>query len=143
MKKHGYVSLLACVLLIGLAATSAQAQSTMKVDVPFDFSIGNMSLQSGQYTVTQASPDANPEALLFRSADGNAQAVTLGIRMESIKAVEQPKLVFRKYGSHYFLSQVWLRAGDSGSEIRKGSLERELARRGTAPEVAAIVTGSN
>ena len=139
MKKHGYISLLICGLLVGLAV-SAQAQSkTRTFNVPFDFTIGTTLLRAGHYTVQQAIPDANPQALSFRSANGSAPAVSMGIRLEAVNTVQQPKLVFRKYGDRCFLSQVWLSAGDSGTEIRQGKLERELARGGASPRTATVI----
>ena len=139
MKKHAYVSLLVCGLLVGLAA-SAQAQSKIKVNVPFDFNIGTTLLQAGEYTVQPASPNVSSEVLLFRDAAGNSRAVTMGIRMEPSSKDKVPKLVFHRYGDTYFLSQVWLNAGDSGSEIRPGSHERELlASKSTASEGVTVL----
>jgi hypothetical protein len=129
--------LLICGLLVGLAV-SAEAESKMNVNVPFDFTIGTTLLRAGHYTVQQTIPDANPQVLSFRSANGSAQAVSMGIRLEAVNTVQQPKLVFRKYGDRYFLSQIWLSAGDSGTEIRQGKLERELARGGASPRTATV-----
>jgi hypothetical protein len=139
MKKHGYIRLLVCALLIGLAAASAHAQSAMKVNVPFDFTVGDKTLQAGQYSVEQALPQANPNALRIRKIESNGQTLSLGIGMESPANVKPARLVFRKYGNHYFLAQVWLSAGNSGTEIRKGSLERELARGGSMVEETTIL----
>lgn len=139
MKKHGYKSFLIWGLLIGLAATSAQAQSKIKVNVPFDFTIGDRLLQAGEYTVQPASPNVTSEVLLFRNGEGSPRAVTMGIRIEPNSKVTQAKLVFHRYGESYFLSQVWMNAGDAGSEIRAGSHERELARNGTGPTLAAVM----
>ena len=138
MKKHAYASLLICGLLVGLAA-SAQAQSKIKVNVPFDFNIGTTLLQAGEYTV-QPGSSASSDVLLFRDAAGNSRAVMMGIRVEPSSKDRVPKLVFHRYGDLYFLSQVWLNAGDSGSEIRPGSHERELlASKSTATEGVTVL----
>ena len=137
MKNNRFASLLVCGLLIGLAATSAQAQSPMKVNVPFDFTIVDTHLAAGQYTIVQASPQANPRALMVRNQDGIVRALSMGIRLESLK-VNEPKLVFRKYGNKYFLAEVWLSTGDAGTEIRKGSHERELAQTKTTAETVIV-----
>jgi hypothetical protein len=139
MKKHVYASLLVCGLLVGLSA-SAQAQSKIKVNVPFDFTIGSTLLEAGEYTVQPASLNVRSEFLLFKDARGSAQAVTMGIRMEPTSKDTQPKLVFRRYGDLYFLAQVWLNASDAGAEIRPGSHERELlASKSTASEGVTVV----
>lgn len=140
MKKHAYVSLLICGLLVGLAA-SAQAQSSkIKVNVPFDFTIGTTLLQAGEYTVRPASPNAPSEVLWLTDAAGNSRAIMMGIRVEPSSKDRVPKLVFHRYGDLYFLSQVWLNAGDAGTEIRPGSHERELlATRSTATEGVTVL----
>jgi hypothetical protein len=139
MKKHAYVSLLICGLLVGLAA-SAQAQSKIRVNVPFDFTIGTTLLPAGEYTVQPASANVSTEVLSFRDAAGNSRAVTMGIRMEPSGKDTVPKLVFHRYGDLYFLSQVWLNANDAGSEIRPGSHERELlASKSTASEGVTVM----
>lgn len=140
MKKHGYTSFLIWGLLIGLAATTAQAQSKMKVNVPFDFTIGDRLLAAGEYTVQPASPYSNSQVLMFRDGDGASRALTMSIRIEPNSKVTQSKLVFHRYGESYFLSQVWLNAGDAGSEIRAGSHERELAKSGTARTLVAVLS---
>lgn len=140
MKNHGYRRLLLCGLLIGLAAGFANAQSTIKVNVPFDFTIGSTLLQAGEYSVQPASPNATSEVLMFKDADGRARAVVMGIRIEPGSKDNVPKLVFHRYGELYFLSQVWMRGGDAGSEIRASSHERELlARSSTSSEGVTVL----
>ncbi|MCI0351756.1 MAG: hypothetical protein L0Z53_20235 [Acidobacteriales bacterium] len=138
MKKHVYASLLICGLLVGLAA-SAQAQSKIRVNVPFDFTIGSTLLPAGEYTVLPASQNAPSEVLLVRDADGRARAVTMGIRIEPDSKATEAKLVFHRYGDQYFLSQIWLNAGEAGSEMVPGSHERELARASMAPQAVAVL----
>ena len=139
MKKHVYASLLICGLLVGLAA-SAQAQSRIKVEVPFDFTIGTTLLEAGEYTVKPASPAAGSEVLTLTDAAGVSRFVMMGIRVEPSSKDTQAKLVFHRYGDVYFLSQAWLNAGDAGVEIRPGSQERELlAGKSTAPEGVTVL----
>lgn len=136
MKINGFVRSFVAVSLIGLAAALADAQ-TVKVRVPFDFNVGNTSLQAGDYFVHKAIPHANPNVLQFRDSLGRTLALSMGNRLETINPVKVPKLVFRKYGNRYFLSQVWL--DSAGTEIGKGKLELELAKSETASTVATIV----
>jgi hypothetical protein len=39
------------------------------------------------------------------------------------------KLVFNRYGDQYFLSKIWAASSDSGRELPKSRLEREVAQR--------------
>jgi len=137
MKVNGYVRSFVAVSLIGLAAALADAQ-TVKVKVPFDFNVGNTSLQAGDYFVHKAIPHANPNVLQFRDSAGRTLALSMGTQVETINPVKEPKLVFHKYGNRYFLTQVWLDAGSAGTEIGKGKLELELAKSESASTVATI-----
>jgi hypothetical protein len=38
------------------------------------------------------------------------------------------KLVFNRYGSHYFLSQVWALGDSTGQLLKPSRAEREIAR---------------
>src|SRR5262245_1131720 len=97
MKKHVYASLLICGLLVGMTA-SAQAQSKIKVNVPFDFTIGNTSLEAGEYLVQPASPSVGSDVLAFRDAAGRSWLVMMGIRIEPSSKQSKPRLVFHRYG---------------------------------------------
>jgi len=137
MKKHVYASLLICGLLVGMTA-SAQAQSRIKVNVPFDFTIGTTLLEAGEYTVKPASASGS-EVLTLTDAAGVSRFVMMGIRIEPSSKDTQAKMVFHRYGDAYFLSQVWLNAGDAGVEIRRGSHERELASKQAPAEGVAVL----
>ena len=58
----------------------------------------------------------------------------------------QSKLVFNRYGSQYFLSQVWIAGHRDGEQLRKTGqergLQRELAKLGSKPEVITIASRS-
>jgi hypothetical protein len=110
-----------------LASTRvAQAQETMRVNVPFDFVAGNTSLPAGEYLVEASGPthtlllidrkDAISSALINTNA-----AVSAGPQSES-------KLVFNRYGDRYFLSQVWTAGYSSGRQLLKSAREKEMAK---------------
>ena len=125
------------------AVSSAKAQSPNRVllqaDIPFEFTVGNVKLPKGKYTVRGASDSFG--ILRLRSADGQARAV---VHMNSIngKADESAKLVFRRYGNHYFFAQAWMPAAITGLEAPKSgaqrAIERELATTGLKTEEVAL-----
>jgi hypothetical protein len=126
-------------LLVGLAAASAQAQSTVaKANVPFDFVIGDTRLPAGEYTIVSGAPDVAPELLVFRDGRGRVREVTMAARMEPGTS-RTARLVFHRYGSRHFLAEAWLVAGESGCQVRQGSQEKELAERGTGVPEAIIL----
>ena len=135
MKKQ-MLSLLGLGLL--LATASAYAQTVqVKADVPFSFIVDKQTLPAGEYTVQ--SMDLAGRALLIRNADQKALEMVLSIPCEK-KAADDTKLVFRRYGSQYFLSQIWVAGNGTGHEIPKSHREAEVARDYTPQEV--IVTAS-
>jgi hypothetical protein len=139
--RKGIYSLFAAVVLSCLfAASSAQAQSTSRVvlraDIPFEFTIGKVALPAGEYTVRSVSDSS--DILQLRSADGHSVLV----QMNSIigKADDNAKLVFNRYGSHYFFAQAWMPATQTGLEASKSRAERAAGRElaGLKPTVAEV-----
>jgi hypothetical protein len=97
--------LFAVTALLALAngATAARALSSnhaVLAKVPFSFSVGQDQLPSGTYTLSQ-----DPWGLVtLQSLD---RSITLIIsKTDDPCSMSGDKLVFRKYGDHYFLSSV-------------------------------------
>ena len=128
------------VAILGLLMTtvSAYAQTIrMNADVPFNFIVDRATLPAGEYTIASAGLG---DALLIRDADGQVKKVALPNHCESLRPAGQTKLVFRKYGDRYFLSQVWIEGNTLGHEFPKSSRETEVARDFTMQEV--VLTAS-
>ena len=119
-----------------LAATAAFAQSStpLKTTVPFDFNVGTQALPAGQYTL-----DRGPASrtMMIRSDDGRGAAIVLAQPMFSVVARDAGKLVFHRYGSTYFLSEVWS-SGNDGQKLPTTNPERELAAMRATPVHATI-----
>ncbi len=120
-------------LSLGLVTAAAAAQETQfRVNIPFDFTVGDTHLPAGVY---MASPYAASGAIiLIRSLDGKSTVLanTVGV---NAKGEVTPKMVFRRYGNRYFLSQLWME-GDTARQLRKSRLETDIAiRDAAAPEV--------
>ena len=120
-------------LTLAMVSVSAQTPTGAQVNIPFDFTAGKANLKAGSYTVTRASGTA----LKLRSTDGKKTVLInapLTIGSRDFKAGE--RLVFNRYGSEYFLTQVWLTV-DSGRQLLTTSAEtnaaRELARQKKGP----------
>jgi len=140
--RKGIYSIFAAVVLICLfAVSSAKAQSTNRVllqaDIPFEFTVGNVTLPAGKYTVSSVSDSFH--ILRLRSADGQACAL---VHMNSIngKADESAKLVFSRYGNHYFFAQAWTSGERDGLEALKSRDERNATRElaGIKPQTKTI-----
>lgn len=109
----------------------SQARAPIKVNVPFDFVVGDTHLQAGSYTLERTDQDL--PITLIRSEDGHQAvfALTSPLRI----AFGEPKVVFNRYGDRYFLSEI--RAGTLAGEVPKSRIERE-AMVDSAPESVSL-----
>ncbi|HKP35286.1 MAG TPA: hypothetical protein VJT71_00400 [Pyrinomonadaceae bacterium] len=135
MKKQAY-TMIALVVLVGSMAVAAQAQNNsrtrMTANIPFEFSAGNKDLPAGQYEISEVNPASQPAALRLRSKDGS---VSVLMQMNAVvgRTRESAKLIFRRYGSHYFLAQTWADGESTGLQAPRTRYERAIER-----ELAAI-----
>jgi len=108
---------------LAMGVASVGAQSRIGVDIPFDFMVAGSLLPAGTYEVRPVLQSS--EAILIRSENGKSSVMFLTIGVYA-KREETPKLVFHKYGSRYFLNQLW--DGSSiGHQLPKSRAEAELA----------------
>ena len=113
-------------MFVLLAVWSASAQSTPTTfKVPFAFVAGATALPAGEYHISNGPA---PGTLSLRGDDLHTIQVSVG-NLEILNASGQTKLVFHRYGSQYFLSQLWIEGNNLGREIPIGRQERELAQK--------------
>jgi opacity protein-like surface antigen len=112
-------------VLSTLAAQVAQAQQSLVVTIPFDFTAGNTTLPAGDYSVQTWSKDRS--VLMMQRTDQSASLVIPTMAAISIKPQSESKLVFHRYGDRYFLSQVWTAGNPHGRELSKSKREKEIA----------------
>ena len=124
-------SILALVVAAGAYAQTAQR---FQANIPFDFAAGSQNLPAGHYTLD---PGTAPGTVIIKSADNNAVAMVMANAIRSVGSQKDATLVFHRYGNQYFLAEVW-GASDSGYQLPKTSLERELARR-SVPDSATVL----
>ncbi len=124
MKKRILV-LASLLVLCSFAATqAARAQEPLSVNIPFAFAAGETTLPAGEYRVQKM--DGNGAVLLIRCTEPKASILVVTNSTGGGKQQEQSKLVFHRYGNHYFLSQVWNAGYRSGRELRIGQREKEI-----------------
>ena len=125
-------------LLFATAALFAQTgnQRLMKVNIPFAFSAGDAKLPAGQYLLYTISPDWG---IRFATIDGKHNAFVNTLPNYPSKPSENSRLVFRRYGSEYFLEQVWT----AGDELVRSPLPSkkamDIASSGERPEMFTVV----
>lgn len=126
-------------LLALLAATSAFAQPTLSIaDIPFSFYVGANKLPAGHYEVDAIASSAGMMLLRFRCKDHHAVSFVLTMRVQRNQTPTQGELVFHKYGTSYFLWQVWSPGRDQGHELRQSKIEGEMARKASPVQLASI-----
>ncbi len=122
MKKQA-LSLIGVLSLL-LVAGSAFAQSTVQSSVPFNFTVGDMTLPAGDYTI---SPVGISGTVLIKGAEKNAVKLATLNNVQALNRAERTKLVFHCYGrSHCFLYEVWVAGQSRGRQLPKSPAEKEL-----------------
>ena len=125
--KHNLFKLTAIfAIFLGLAVVGVQAQAPSKVEVniPFEFSAGTKTLQPGVYSIKRLSGNY----LALRNADGKSAVIlNAQINLTSTDPNSAERVVFKKYGEQYYLSQIWLTV-DTGRElaVRKKAGKQDL-----------------
>ena len=114
------------VLLVVLGAVLVNAQpivTSLKANIPFEFSISDKVLPQGEYTIKRFNErlvlcDSNGRPSLFIQAEPTAE-----------RPVENTasKLVFHKVNGHYFLASIWTEDNPVGYELSKSRSESRMA----------------
>ncbi len=123
MKRFRVISLL---ILTGLfTAGIAKAQEgTIRANVPFDFVVGSKPLQSGTYQFLTSFARSS-HAIFIRST--NQQIVMLGMTGEAGNLPGNvTRLVFYKYGDHYFLREIHCPSMSLNIAFRQSKREKQI-----------------
>jgi hypothetical protein len=131
-------------VLGALTTVSAHAQSgkQLTVTIPFNFDVAGKTLPAGQYYVGRSTL-TSADGLAVRGTDGSAGVfvLTRGIQTEEVQ--QESKLVFRRYGNQYFLTEVWISGRSNGRELPSSRKERlvkqENSKLGVKPEKVEVV----
>lgn len=127
MKKQ--LSSIVTVLSLLIAMTGigfAQVPAAIRVDIPFDFTVGNKPFPAGKYLVKRLS---GVDTMIIHSAD-NANSIPFLVHGgETVKGDAPCQLSFNRYGEQYFLSQIWDGSDTTGKKLLKSKSERETATR--------------
>jgi membrane-bound lytic murein transglycosylase len=126
MKKRAFVMATLFVMSLIVAAQVAKADDPMLVNIPFAFVAGNTTLPAGEYRVQKL--DGNSAVLLIRCSDASKTAMVLSNTTQAKEIQTQSKLVFKRYESRYFLSQVWSAGSNRGRQVLKSRAEKESAQ---------------
>jgi hypothetical protein len=122
LKKTMLLTVSISCLLVGMAApVRAQILGGARLisDVPFAFVSGGRTIQAGQYAI-----QIHQDKVRFLDEDGRQIQAIFSNKQECNHKVEQPRLVFHRYGEQYFLRQVW--SSDYKVEFGTSRTEKSL-----------------
>jgi hypothetical protein len=124
MKKQ-LLALVGLGLLLATASASAQTVP-LKANIPFNFIVNKAELPAGEYTLQ--SLGSSDTVMLIQSTDSQIAKMVSPNACASSKPLTASKLVFHRYGSEYFLAQIWTAGYEQGKELPKSSRETEVAQ---------------
>ena len=143
MKKHIAWLLPLLVAIFALTPVSSHAQTRgIHADVPFDFIVGDKTFAAGRITARGlTATDTGP--LEVSNLDKGEYVLRMALPMLKSDLSEQAKLVFRKYGTRYYLAEVWI-PGYKTLAVTKSKSERALEReqrtaRNSKPEPVSVI----
>ncbi|MCI0338928.1 MAG: hypothetical protein L0226_15245 [Acidobacteria bacterium] len=123
MKKQILSVVVTLSVIITLSVAGFAGLSTsLKANIPFDFTVGGKKLLAGQYIVEQGVVRG---ALVIRNAETKKAIAVMAMEIQNDND-SKPKLTFRRYGNQYFLAKVIGVTG--GNELPKTKAEREAAK---------------
>jgi hypothetical protein len=131
------ITLLSAMVLLTSVA-SAQAQSLayrVKVNIPFDFTVGEKKLPAGEYSVGRALQRSDDIVVQLSDLAGRSKAIRLTNATITSQPNKRSSLVFHRYGDQYFLFQVWPAGATVGRQFPESGSERtqrQLAKNSVA-----------
>ncbi len=100
MKRQLLILLVISLASLALNTGKSVAQSTARVQIPFDFIVNNHVLPAGSYFVTRI------ERHVVRLTSQSTSATAI-VNPHPDEKPQSPSLVFMRVGREYFLAEVW------------------------------------
>ena len=128
-------------MIVGSFLSAASAQAEVRFNIPFDFTVGKVTLPAGSYTVN---PVGNIQThLQLKNRNGNEgvfqQINSVGLNPGHTS--EATKLVFHRYGDQYFLAEFWKMGATTGHALPRSKTEREIAKSVAQPTTEILSAG--
>ena len=121
MKRITAIAFLA-IANFALAGTSFAQSTGVRANVPFDFTVGNKLLPAGTYTIKEQSD----HLIMITNHDKPIAAISL-VNGDSHRSPNGGKLMFHRYGSQYFLSEILCEQADMNLQLPTSKTEKRTA----------------
>jgi hypothetical protein len=105
-------------------------------NIPFPFVVANRTLPPGRYIVT---PLGETNLRIYVAKNQGVIVQTHSVQGKASEGVT--RVVFHRYGDSYFLSEVWVAANGTGSQVFPSQAEKESAKR-SHREIAVLGAAS-
>ena len=103
----------------------AQADSALKMEVTFDFYVGNEKLPAGEYSVKRLGINS----FSIRNLNNKTTVIAVASLMFGIPNESRiEKVVFNLYGEEHFLSEIWSEPATLGRGLYKSKKEKQSAK---------------
>jgi hypothetical protein len=123
---------LLCTLGGALEAQSYEVAAT----VPFGWQANGHQFPAGRYTINK---EESSPVLSIRNENGKGTFLMTG---EASSSNTSPRLVFHRYGDHYFLAEVW-GPGASGNKVRPSRAEKETIAAERPRQTSTVLVAIN
>ena len=120
MKRITATALLA-IANLAMAGTSFAQSKGVQANVPFDFTVGNQVLPAGTYKIQAQSEGV----IAIKNHDKPIELLTL-VDQDGTRSPKGGKLIFHKYGDHYFLSEVLCDSASMNVELHPSKTEKRV-----------------
>jgi hypothetical protein len=123
MKRITAFALLA-IANLALAGTSYAQSNGVWAKVPFAFTVGDKVLPAGTYTIKPESA----QVVVIKNHDRPAEAALSLVNQATNGSPSGGKLLFHRYGSQYFLSEILCNPADMNLRIPPSNREKRALR---------------
>jgi hypothetical protein len=152
--KIGTMMITAGVLALGLATwTPSKAQGPLydrvNVNLPYSVTIGERTLQPGDYVIQQLRDAGGGSRVLLIYSDSGMKFETSAMTIPALdnRTPEDTKVVLHHFGNDYYFDKVWIQGKDYGYEFplpdAVKSRERERAQPATVAATYSTVQQSD
>jgi hypothetical protein len=131
------------IVFIGMStvvvSAHAKTHSTLVLNVPFQFTVGDRLLLPGTYRFEQlldSAPGLN--IIAIRSSDGGTYQAAVTTTTQASTVPHASRLVFKRYGNSFFLSQVWTKGKLVGLLLYRSRGETRLVEQQAANEEVSV-----
>ena len=137
LKKYLFIGLMGVVVALSAAIPAAHAQGAAAI-IPFNFSVGSVQFQAGDYRLHTAGAQGS---FLELSKVGGETKYTLLMPGVNDGSSREPYLVFHRYGNESFLIRIVFSNAET-YDLPRTSREKEILAAANSGDQVEIPVGS-